>query len=168
MPESIAEQVEAAVATALGGITGDSGATYWYTPSKAVRFAGITDQGLDTDQGKIGPIYVVSHDRIDQQLGVAKVVDRFLFLDVAALFLLQRDTAEGPFVVDAAERYTIQHRMARDIQKRLTGGDLTLGNLAYNTEILNWSMAAEETWLDAWALVFGRIRVSFRSPRSAP
>jgi hypothetical protein len=167
MPEPMVEQIEAALEASLAGIVGDSGANYWYTPSAAVRFADLTDQCLDTERGKRGPIYILSHDRIETNLGVARVVDRVLFLDVAALYLMRRTTPEGPFVVDPSERYKIQNRMAGDISKKLTGGDLTLGGLVTLTEVINASMAAEETWLDSWALVFLRLRVSYRAARSA-
>ena len=165
--EPVVEQIEAAVETALGAIV--TGSDYWYTPSDVARWGALTDNCLDPVKGKVGPIYLISHDRVEAQLGVARVVDRMLYLDIAAVSLLPSSTTpEGPFTTDAYKRYRTQNRMDADIRKKLTGGDLTLGGLAYNTEILTTSMDAEETWLDSWALVFLRVRISFRTPRSTP
>jgi hypothetical protein len=67
-------------------------------------------------------------------------------------------------------RFEVQTRMQRDVEKALCGGDLTLGiqNGPWNTQIVEWDVSAENTFLAGWAVTFGRAIVTWRYVRDDP
>lgn len=67
-------------------------------------------------------------------------------------------------------RFKVQALLAQDVEKKLCGGDLTLGiaNGPWNTRILEWDASAENTFIAGWAVVFGRAIVTWEYARDAP
>jgi hypothetical protein len=164
MPEALAEQIPEAVKVSLAAIVADNGTTYWKTPSKVVRFGALSGDVLNKDHETI---YVLTPDRIENRTHTGRVIDHELNIDVALISRLTLPAPEHPFNDAANTRWTLQNRMAQDVEKKLVAGDLTLGGLSYNVELVLWEMGGEETWIEGWAVVFGRLRVTYRAERGA-
>jgi hypothetical protein len=164
MPEALSEQIPDAIVASLAAIVGDGGVTYWRTPSRVVRFGALSGEVLNKTHETI---YVLTPDRLENRTHVGRVIDHELNIDVALVAKLTLAIPEHPFSESAHTRWTIQNRMAQDVEKKLVAGDLTLGGLAYNVELVLWEMGGEETWIEGWAVTFGRLRVTYRAERGA-
>jgi len=165
MPEPICEQIAAAVAAKLRTIIGDSGVNYWQTPTVS-RFAGLDSSCMDRSKALV---YVVVPDRISRQQSPAQRVNREMTLDIAGIWSHGQDGSpsevESPFSSISHTRWTRQHRMTSDVEKCLCGGDLTLGGIAINTEVLDWELSGEQTYYSGFTVVMGRIRVTYQTAR---
>lgn len=175
MSEPRAEQIAAGIVTLLGAIVSDGGATTTYSCDKAVRAAAFGSACLDTSVDKSdagGPtIYVFVPDRIERRQATNREVDCVLFGD---LVLAKGFTPpnENPLTPPVPSRSTVQLRMSRDVEKKLLG-DLTttiqaLGTGAWNVEVSEWDVSPENTFIDGWAIAFGRLLVTYRYVRDTP
>ena len=176
--EPIAEQIAARVQEVLAGIQAGvtppgASAPYHYTPSSVIRFAGFTSSCLDTTQSTI---YVVSPDHRERKIDGNQLIDATKFFDLALATKHKPPQAEAPLVNKrpsplASERALKQTRMQADVEKALTGVDVTLGLSALGvwlTEITLWDEGAEDTFVDGWAITYGRLAVYYKHLRSRP
>jgi hypothetical protein len=131
MPESIVEQILAAIKTSLEAITGDDGTTYWYTPGTVVR----TDYFDSRQMFRTGfgdYLYFIrdtgdENETVDPTAFGERADDLDVFIMLAA-----QDTRgdRDPFTATLLSG-TIRNRMVKDVVKKLEG-DLTLGGVAFN------------------------------------
>lgn len=171
--EPIAEQIGARVVELLAAIQAGvtpPGATqpYYYTPSAVVRFAGFTAACLDTRKTTI---YVVSPDRRERRIETNRQIEVTKYFDLSLATKHVPAQAETPFAAGSSGRALKQTRMQADVERALTGGDLTLGlsgEGVYKTEVTLWDEDPETTWHDGWALTYGRLAVTYRHLRGQP
>jgi hypothetical protein len=177
MAEPIAEQIAAAVQTILAGIvagaipTGGT-APYHYTPTRVVRFAGFTSDCLDP-KPKDCTIYVISPDRRERRLETNRQIEsvKYLDLSLATKHVPPTLQIEKPLAADSSVRALKQVRMQADVERALCGSDVTLGLSGigvYKTEITLWDEDPETTFLDGWAVTYGRLAVTYRHLRGTP
>lgn len=171
MADAKAEQIADAMRTLLAAITGDSGTTYWYTPSAVVRAPGLTSECLDTSKGSPSTIYVLSPGEEEHERATLGGTSGSYFADARIdLSLCQHFTpgTENPHNSPPdPSRWEIQNRMAQDVLKRLYT-DTTLGGLALNLAVTTVHREAEETFDPQWAMTFMRVRVFYQYAASAP
>jgi hypothetical protein len=168
MSEPIAEQIAVRVQELLAAIVGDGGATYWFTPTTVARFAGFTSACLDTSKTTV---YVISPDRRERRIDNNRQIEVTKYFDLSLATKNKLSNAEGPFASGAAQRALYQARMQADVEKALTGGDITLGLSGigvYRAEITLWDEDPETTFETAWAITYGRLAVTYRHLRNLP
>jgi hypothetical protein len=147
MAESRVEQIIAAVQSSLAGIVGDSGATYWDT-YRVIRHHAMTDAILDTSITT--PILVVIPDIVENEEFTNREIESMVRFDIAGT--KQYKLPLNPFRAEEPLFWTVQNRIAQDVQKKLLG-DVTLGGLTDNLEIELVDQTAETTYIDGWATV---------------
>lgn len=163
MSESIHEQIVVALQTLFGGIVGDGGAAYWYTPTRVVRAAafhsGLLDDSLST-------IYCLSPaDEDDEFRDSNREVKTIMRVDLA---LATRFTEmENPLEPTDPDRWKVQNRLIRDAKKRIRS-DYRLGGLCLWIEIPTTERGAEQTFEEGWALAFLRLLIFYRYADTAP
>jgi hypothetical protein len=173
--EPTAEQIAARVVELLAAIVAGAtpaagGAPYHLTPTSVVRFAGFTSACLDP---KKTTIYVVSPDRRERRIENNRQIQVTKYFDLSLVTKHVPERPEVPFSVgsESSERALKQSRMQADVEKALCGGDLTLGlsgSGVYRTEITLWDEDPETTFLDGWAVTYGRLAVTYRHLRGTP
>lgn len=167
MAESIHEQVVAAILTSLEAIVGDGGTTYWYTPSKVIRYGGFTDACLNPMVGDPATIYVLipsEEERTPFAMGGRWKARCILDIVAAQRFV---PATEDPFNPPSPDRWQIQNRLARDIERKLLAG-ATVGGLAIDTEVQVVDRDPEDTHVDGWAVVLLRTLVEYEYAETAP
>lgn len=160
MPEPLSEQIVAALKTRLGGIVGDAGATYWYTPDRVLRSPAWGAHCLRMLPNVTAPvIYTLSPDDEDNEENTFTTTRASLGID---LVLARRfsPATEDPFDPPDPDRWKIQNRLRDDARKRLRG-DLKVSNLALIIQIPLVDLSAEETYVTDWAVVMMRLVVQY-------
>jgi hypothetical protein len=132
MPESLVEQIVAAIKTDIEAISEDNGTNYWYTPDIVVRVDEYHSAHL---KEAFDIIYLL------RETGDERVSNIAAFGEVGGIFelfvmVMQKDSRNAderdPFDATTFSG-TIRNRMIRDVVKKLEGNH-TLGGLAYNAE----------------------------------
>jgi len=169
MAESIAEGVVEAIRTRLEGIAEDNGATYWFTPDRVIRTPTLTEQCLDAS---LSTIYALIPDEEEKVEEASLTLHGDMRLDLA-LATRFAPASENPLNPPDPDRWKLQNRMARDVQRRLLDDSTTplswFGALGVeNLEVLIIDRTPEHTFLQGWALVFLRIVVRYSHLVSAP
>lgn len=158
MAESIAEQVAAALKTALAGIVGDGGTTYWYTPDKVVRVSFFPDQfALDPAQGDV--IYILSPGSEELSEAATGRLCRSEHEFVLQVARQHRVATENPYIEGTPTRWTVVNRLVRDAFKKLTQ-DVQVGGIAVNVNTDGMSVDREQ-YTDGWAMAQIRFTVTF-------
>lgn len=133
MPESIVEQIVAAIKTDLEAIVGDSGTNYWYTPDIVVRVDEYRNAHLKEIYDTIYLIRETGYERTTDIAAAFGEVGAMLEVFVMALTKDPRNADErDPFDATTLAG-TYRNRMVRDVVKKLES-DRTLGGLAFNVE----------------------------------
>lgn len=165
MPESLPEQIAAALQTRFGAIVGDAGATYWYTVNKCLREPQFHGGCLNDDHDTI---YVLSPDVEEKQEEATGSIKSLLrmTLVVASKF---RPKSEAPYSSEMPKRATVENRVIRDAEKKLRE-DVTLGGAlnVTNTEATIIDRDVELTYVEGWALGFLRLLVTYHHRYDAP
>jgi len=165
MAESIHEQVVAAIKTSLAAIVADGGSTYWYTPSAVVRYGGFSMECLSETKGSTIIVLIPGEEeRVPFAMG-GRWQARCM-LDIAAATQFAPVT-EDPFNPPSPDRWQVQNRLARDIEKKLLAG-ATVGGLAIDTEVQVVDRDPEDTYVERWAVVFLRVLVIYEYTETAP
>ena len=170
MAEPRPEQIAAAIRTKLEEISGDGGATYWYTPDRVIRSHAVTDRLLD---GSLQTLYVVTPDRKDENRrtngGPGCIVRGIAFLTLTLLHRFTPPTENALVVTPADEpiRWTIQERMEGDVRKKLRE-DPKLGGISTDLDLTASEEGADETFIEGWALAFVRLQVTYHYVQETP
>ena len=153
MPESIVEQIQAAIKTSLEAIAGDSGVTYWYTPTKVVRTDSFDSREMFRDGYGDYQYYINDtgdEDDTTDPAGSGEAANR---LDVY-IMLAAKDTGDDrdPFTATLLSG-TIRNRMIKDVVKKLeSDSTLGLGGKVFNSkpERMRRDFVEPEGWILAW------------------
>lgn len=170
MAESKAEQIVAALRTTLAAITGDSGATYWYTVNACVRAAAWENSCLDETLAADATIYVLvpdTRETIRHTIGGAATGHKRSILNVDLVLAHRYTLSDKPHVSETPKRWTVQERVLRDALKAIEA-DESLGGLALCIDTPTASMAADETWIEGWAVVFQRLAIMYDYTAGTP
>jgi len=162
MSESVHEQIAAALVSALSGIVGNNGTTYWYTPSAVRRVVWFDEQYLDST---LSVIYLLRPgiERIEETASQQITGNAEFFLVVARKHM---KATEDPLREPAPTRWTVADRMVRDVVKKLLV-DPTLGGLCDN--VFAESVTVDrDMYLDNWALAELRFAAEYTTAGSAP
>lgn len=174
MADSVYEQIVAAVKASIAAIIGDSGATYWYTPHKVIRWHALTEECLDASAGDSATIYVISpgEDEREQmtQGGTAGRNGGDARLTISLCQRYIPADGEQPFASQSVDRLLIQNRMAQDVEKKLNLDTTLVGSsgLARNLHVQAVDRSAETTWEEGWAIAFMHVRLQFDYVRATP
>ena len=179
MAESKPEQIVAAMQTALRAFTADGGSTYWYEPSlvpalnlkAAMRFPELTEVCFDASLGSEttpAVIYILAPGQEVKDGFTFRNTGSELRVDLAA-FRHHTAAESNPFVPPSPSRWTVQNRLARDVEKALTA-DRTLGGLALTLDVEAVDRVSEDVTDDAvpWAVVFLRVVVLYEHADGTP
>jgi hypothetical protein len=162
MPESKTDRIVDAVKGELAAIVGDGGTTYWLTPERVVRWAGVEGSLFDES---LSTVYVLIPDDGEKRRDSNRTHLADIKLD---LWLMTGFTGiEGPYSdsPDSPSRVTLQSRMAQDVEKKLIsdpalnayrGLDIT------DVRITAEERSAEATFVEGWAVVILRLLIQYR------
>lgn len=149
------------------------------TPDAVVDVADLTNVLLDstitTPDPATGPtVYALLPVRWPRAAKTNRTVEIEFTFDLCLARRFNHDN-ESPFPSQAftppdPNRFKVQALLAQDVEKKLCGGDLTLGiaNGPWNTRILEWDVSPENTNVAGWAVVFGRAIVTWEYVRDNP
>jgi hypothetical protein len=132
MPESLVEQIVAAIKTDLEAIAGDYGTTYWYTPDIVVRVDEYQNAHL---KDVYDTIYLLRETGNERTAAIAAFGEVGAAFEVFVMVLLKDDRnadERDPFDASTLSG-TLRNRMIRDVIKKLEG-NRTLGGLAFDVE----------------------------------
>lgn len=162
MAESIHYQIAEALKARLAAITGDLGATYWYTPDRVVRVQTYDRLVADPTVGMVYALRAGEERHREEATQVVGAEAEFF-----CLMLRPTEAADdAPFGADESTKAREQDRMVRDFLKALWG-DVTLGGLANN--VVDGSLFVDrDVDVEGWACVEARFAVSYSYPSGAP
>lgn len=176
MSEPRSEQIVAGAVNLLAAIVGDGGVSTWYTCDKASRAAAFglacLDSSITTAAADKAPTsYVLIPDKAEGSLKTSRQRLATLYCDLA-LARVFAPGSESPLTPPDPDRGKVQRRMAADVEKALIG-DIpatcaALGSAVEMVDITDWDMSPENTFIDGWALVFGRLMVVYRYVTDTP
>lgn len=172
MAESIAEGIVEAIRTRIEGIAEDNGVNYWFE-WRAIRTPTLTEQCLDASlSAGAAALCALIPDEEEKVEEASLTLHGDMRLDLA-LATRFAPASENPLNPPDPDRWKLQNRMARDVQRRLLDDSTTplswFGVLGVeNLEVLIIDRTPEHTFLQGWALVFLRIVVRYSHLVSAP
>jgi hypothetical protein len=158
--EPVSEQVAAKIKTTLAAIVGDSGSTYWYTPSAVYRAPALVEGLLDRSLASTPTIYVLIPDEKEPQYSAFGRLWTTASYDLVCLQSWELPTSDAAEYQSSTLRETVQNRMEADVRKALFT-DPTLGGLAITVDIPFVDQSAENTWFEGWAMTMLRVVVQF-------
>jgi hypothetical protein len=161
VPESIHEQVAAALKTNLAAITAD-GTNYNYTPDKVYRVSFFEDRFLDPGYNHIILIRPGDETHEEYATQTAKANAEFFIL-IAYRF---KQSTENPALADTPTRWTNIDRAIRDVLKKLWS-DPQLGGLAINVAAETLDVSRDVS-VEGWALAELRTVVSYIYTKGLP
>ena len=168
MAESRHTQIAAALKARFEAVTGDSGATYWYTPAKVVRIQANDRMLADPSVGMVYAIHAGEERHREESTGDA-TAGGIMAAEAEFFVLLLRPTAaadDNPFGADASTKAIEQDRMVRDFLRALFL-DVTLGSLASN--IAAGSLIVDrDLEVEGWAAAEARFTVLYSYPARTP
>lgn len=170
MAESKAERIVAALRTALAAIVGDGGATYWYTVNACVRAAAWENSCLDETIATDATIYVLvpdTRETIRHTIGGAATGHRRCILNVDLVLAHRYRLSDKPHVSETPKRWTVQERLIRDALTRIES-DEGLSGLCLAIDTPTASIAADETWIEGWAVAFQRLAIMYDYTAGTP
>lgn len=170
MAESKAEQIVAALRTALAAISGDSGTTYWYSVDRCIRAAAWESRCLDESLATDAVIYVLipdTRETIRHTIGGAATGHKRSILNVDLVVARRFRGTDDPYNAPTPSRWTIQERLLRDALTAIEA-DESLGSLALCIDTPTASLAADETWIEGWAVAFQRLAIMYDYTAGTP
>lgn len=159
---SRARQIADKIKTELATISTAAG--YNYTPSVVVR---VDDFDIKFLRKENPVTYMI---RPQPRFPVQKVtgqIDRKIEIGILAAVLWQPNTTD-PYFIQSKTQWDIQEELIEDVEKKLEGGDLTLGGLCYNLELLDWALNFDFEEGHLWAPVMATIAITYRRDRATP
>mgnify|MGYP007083450416 CR=1 FL=1 len=163
MAESKHEQVAVALQARLAAIVGDAGANYWYTPTHVLR---VDDFLVDHLRHEHQLIVQIRPGLDRPVLRTSGTVRREMELYVLSCYRWQPNT-QDPYSVSAPTRWTIQSRLARDVEKAVLS-DVTFSGLTLyaHVEEVSRDFFIEDSF--PWAPVELRLMVAYEHERRTP
>ena len=131
MPESKVEQIIASFKTDLEAITGDDGATYWYTPGKVIR-VDYLESRVSFNAGHGNPVYMVGDTGPDRPSATAAFGETGRAIGVFVLTAIQHEGERDPYTATIVPG-TIRNRMIKDVVKKIEINRMR-GGLSLDTE----------------------------------
>ena len=147
MAESKVEQIVASIKTDLEAITGDDGATYWYTPGKVIR-VDYLESRVSFKDGYGSPIYMVGDTGSDRPSATAAFGETGRALGIFVLAAAQHEDDRDPYTATVVPG-TIRNRLVKDVVKKIESNRMR-GGLALDTEYLDVKRDFDEP--EGWIL----------------
>jgi hypothetical protein len=166
MAESVANQVLDGIVTQMSAIVGDSGTTYWYTPTRVAKVAFHLDDDLDQTVAASGQvIYLIRPGDEAHREGTTS--EMLADLEVVALLARRFEPAsELAADADTPTRVTVVNRLVRDYLRKL------LSNVQFAAGVLNAAkdeiLVNRDRSVEGWAVAEVRHTVSYSYLKEAP
>ena len=169
MAESIHWLISQALLTNLAAIVSDAGATYWYTPSNAVRVNSYERIMADASRSHILALRAGEEQHAEESTGSNVTGGHVKASPEFYLLIMRREETDtgDPFDAPAVTRSRIVDRMVRDVLRALWL-DVTLSGQAIN--IVNDSLIVDRD-VDVegpWAVAELRFTMSYSYPARTP
>jgi hypothetical protein len=169
-PEPKREQISAAVAARLAAINATmpdpidpTRALYHYTPSHVLRVDDLDVKHLRTQHEVV--YQVMPGDGFPDERTSGSFQNQMEVFVLAAR--RWQPNTQDPYGIEPPIRETIQNRLLRDIKVALYE-DVTLGNLAINTEIRDENLNLQIQDNVAWAAVEVRLVITYEHRQEEP